>query len=355
MKHPGYILIGALFFLTAGLGPTVLFAADDDEPDSVEPPVVGRPANFSGAVGSFKVETRAAPRSLQAEDPLIFTIRITGTEPLQKLRRPDLRQVPGFARNFAVENAGDRYLPGEQAREFDYRLRPKNAGVKEIPPFPFVSYKPGSIPDYMGYETHVARAIPLTVQPRAAVQPESVQGGSAAPGAPESVYQVATGAEVLRTESALVLPGPLVLAGLLLVPPGLGVAWYLVWQRRNPDAARKARQRHSQAAQHALKRLAGLGRQPADGQAQRTAEVLAGYLRERLDFTAAVPTPPEIATHLGRVGISHPLGQEVAAFFRACDAAEFAPGLTARPDDWIPTATRLLNALEAESWTSQPA
>src|SRR2546423_1024900 len=71
-------------------------SAAADEFSSIVPPVAGRPLNFSGAVGSFDIQTRATPTSLQAEEPLIFTVRIFGTGSLRELARPDLRKLPSF-------------------------------------------------------------------------------------------------------------------------------------------------------------------------------------------------------------------------------------------------------------------
>ena len=52
----------------------------------VEPPVAGRPGNYSGAIGShFRVQMHATPTQLQAEDPLTLTVRISGSGNLQQV------------------------------------------------------------------------------------------------------------------------------------------------------------------------------------------------------------------------------------------------------------------------------
>src|SRR5262249_18410566 len=153
---------------------------------------------FSGAVGSYQVSTRAVPMELQAEDPLILTIRITGSGPLDKIERPDLRRLPRFAEPFAIQNLDERFLKQEGAREFDYRLRPRSALVNQIPAFRFVYFKPGLIPDYRGYQTALAPAIPLHVRPRATVEAADVQGPTIPADVPESVFQLAEGPAVLR-------------------------------------------------------------------------------------------------------------------------------------------------------------
>src|SRR6266852_9353301 len=37
-----------------------------------DPPLAGRPTNFTGAVGNFRISTSATPTRLRAQDPLVF-------------------------------------------------------------------------------------------------------------------------------------------------------------------------------------------------------------------------------------------------------------------------------------------
>src|SRR5438034_11122172 len=107
----------------------------------VEPPVAGRPGNYSGAIGShFRVQMHATPTQLQAEDPLTLTVRISGSGNVQQLQRPDLLRLPRFAQRFHIDNLSDRYLPTEQIREFDYRLRPRSSAVKQVPFWSFIFF-----------------------------------------------------------------------------------------------------------------------------------------------------------------------------------------------------------------------
>jgi hypothetical protein len=308
--------------------------------------MAGRPAHFSGAIGSgYRVAMRAAPTQLQAEDPLILTVSIKGTGNLEEIQRPDLSRWRG---RFHIKDLGDRYLPAAKTREFDYRLRPRTAQVKEIPPLPFVFFDPRIRPPEKGYQTCLAPAIPLSVRPRAVARPSRVETATLASDAPASVYQLVDGAVVLRYDPPFALPGPGALAALLLAPPAFGGLWYLVWQRCYPDAARQSRKRRSRAAQHALKALQRSSKLDAVRQAHQAEAVLAGYMHERLDLLAVEPTPMEVARHLEQAGASTALAEEVARFFAACDAVRFAPGLVERPDHWTATASHLVLALEEE-------
>jgi hypothetical protein len=217
---------------------------------------------------------------------------------------------------------------------------------------PFVFFNPKILAHEKGYQTTLARAIPLTVQSREKMSLGRVEGKSPRIEAPDSVYQLVEGSMVLRHKERFELPGPFELGSLLLGPPVLGGFWYIVWRQRHPDAVSQARKRRSRAAQNALKALHRLGKLDALAQAQQAEAVMSSYLRQRLALLAAEPTPAEVAQCLEQSGSSPALAQEGARFFAACDAARFAPGVMAKGDNWPETATRLILALEEESWPS---
>lgn len=139
-------------------------AADDAD----QPPLKGRPVLFSGIVGAVELQASAAPTELQAESPLVFKLRLKGPPALATLAVPDLHKVKGFDTAFAIRLLAQRWLPQEKTREFEFELRPRNATVATIPPFPFVIY----VPAERGYQTRYTQSIPLhvTSSPATSVQ-----------------------------------------------------------------------------------------------------------------------------------------------------------------------------------------
>jgi hypothetical protein len=141
---------------------------------------------------------RAEPKEVRLGERLTLTIRITGNGNLKQMRRPDLQKLAAFAKRFQITAAGDRYLPRQSAREFDYQLRPLGTAVTEIPPLPFAYYRPGAVPEQVGYETTYAHSIPLLVRERPgslAISLDSVRDLSTAP---SEIYRVNTGDALLR-------------------------------------------------------------------------------------------------------------------------------------------------------------
>jgi hypothetical protein len=340
LRRLALALLGASSFLCGAR------LAADPGAAAARPPAAGRPDDFSQVVGSYRLSSAAAPTELHAEDPLLLTVRITGSGPPDyQPRRRHLRLFPaGLDRDFYVKPLPekDRRLPGEQTWEFAYELRPKQPRVAKVPALRLVYYDPA----YRRYQTSYARAIPLTVKPRPQAQPPA--GEAPALPAPEFLYEIVTGPRVLRREDPA-WPGLPALLMLLVAPPVLCALWYVRWRRRHPDAARLARQRRSRAAEQALQALRG-GAGPG-----RVAGLVAEYLRQRLDLPAEEPTPPEAARHLRRLGFAPALARRAAGLFRACDAARFGPAPAAGGDGLAEGAARLILDLEAEPWSSVPA
>ena len=326
--------------------------AEIEEP-LMEPPVAGRPLGFTGAIGSFKISARAEPTKVVAEEPLILTVRIAGTGDLKSLKRPDLARMAKFAKNFQVENLSERLLTEEKAVEFDYRIRPRNSGVKQIPAVPFVYYRPGFIPASNGYQTTYSSVIPLAVEARSTVTKEDVKAEQTKEmrEPPATLFQVVKGDKVLRRQEGASLPGPAISILAFLLPPALWVGWYVVWLRRLPLAERVARGRRSRAAEMALKHLIVTAKLNGADVGLKVESIVTEFLRGRCDFRSLEPTGQEAAIHLRRLGYSESLTESAGMLFASTSALRFAPGITADSAKLTEAARRFIEDLEAEACT----
>jgi hypothetical protein len=331
--------------------PTFLLLAAGMVRADEDPPVGAGDEDYSGARGRYRIETRARPTRLHAEDPLLLTVRITGSGPAdyppRRLdRRLKLIGLDRLRKDFQVEDlpGKDRH-PDERTWEFVFRLRPRHEGVRKIPKLGFKYYNPA--PQVRNYQTSYAPAIALVVtpRPRATRVEEPLETGNRL----GNKYPLITGAAVLERREVAELPAPWLLALLVVLPPGLCLAWWGLWRHYYPDTARAVTLRRSRAARLALKALRAV-RPAGDGDetAARSADVVAGYLRQRLDFTAAEPTPFEISVRLEQAGVSSALAGRFGDFFRTCDAARFAPGSLDPQVNLKGQAAALVRQLEAE-------
>jgi hypothetical protein len=330
------------FLLVFTLVPTTPVVA---QPANDEPPIAGRPEDFSELVGFYEVSSKVEPREVCVEDPVVLTVRISGSgpRPYQPERRTLRLFPPKLKDDFYVEPLPDRdrVLTEEKAWEFVYRLRPKRLDANKIQSLKLVYYSPAR----KRFQSTYSDAIALAVKPRPVAQapPDAVKGVQP----PERIYELVTGAAVLQRAGRAVLPGHVFLC-LVLVPPVFCALWYIRWRRAQPDHGRLLRQRHSRAGQLALH---ALRQEPPPG-ADQVFAVMTAYLRSRFDFAAAEPTPADARGSLARVGVSKATRQKVSALIESCDAARFAPSLQPEADGLATEAAHVVQALEGEAYTS---
>src|SRR5262249_42581538 len=154
----------------------------------------------------------------------------------------------------------DRHNPAAKTWEFYYSLKPRTPKADRIPALTLNYYDPAVRKD----QTDPSRAIPIRVKMR----PKVIV-------APERMYQLATGPDVLRTADPEV-PWAWIIAGLLIVPAGC-LAGYGVWRHFHPTVAAEAGRRRSRAARQALHALGQLQDEPAGEQVER---VVLRYLHQ---------------------------------------------------------------------------
>ena len=149
---PGRIVIppAQLVYSTA-LSTTSLFSREEShelQTDSVsivavDPPREGRPAEYSGAVGSVRLESRVDSVASRVGDPMLFTVRVAGTGNVKLFPRPTVR-IPWAGLVAADERVS---VDSTSARiggvkEFDWVLTPRIAGEFDVPPVRYGYFDP---------------------------------------------------------------------------------------------------------------------------------------------------------------------------------------------------------------------
>jgi hypothetical protein len=301
-----------------------------DEPDEDMPrlPIIGRPDFFDvedGPIGSFRTPLMlASPTGVQVEAPITLTIRVRAAgKVLRPPKQIRLERFPEITEQFYVEYPDDPVFRrnDDGAWEFNCTLKPRRTDVTAIPSIPFAFFVPELLPPERGYQIHRTASIPITVRPRAVVQPGDVVHGVESQPLPEVAYQIAEGTSVLRYARPAVPAAWYVFGGICLLFPPVGFfIRQIVWPRFSPNAKRKAIVRRTIAAKKAL---SALDRLPAEDDISGAATIVARYLRERFDLGSEEPTPNEVQCGLMAVGYERTATELTGDFFRLCDAARF--------------------------------
>ena len=122
-------------------------------------PTEGRPHDYRGAVGQYQIVTRATPTTVDAGDPITLNIGIRGTGPMELVQAPPLSTLPELTEEFKVPDESLAGFVEDDMKVFSTTIRPRQAGVEEIPPIRFSFFNP----DTKEFETVMSDPIAITV------------------------------------------------------------------------------------------------------------------------------------------------------------------------------------------------
>lgn len=123
-------------------------------------PAEGRPADFSGIIGPFKMSTNATPKVLHAGDPLTLNIEMTDHPFIETLEVDPLENNKLIESYFAVNSV--QALPDltEKSLKFSKSIRPLSPDTKQIPALKISYFNPQT----KKYDVVETEPIALTVK-----------------------------------------------------------------------------------------------------------------------------------------------------------------------------------------------
>lgn len=211
-------------------------------------PEEGKPAGFSGAVGSFDLQVSAQPLDVHPGDPITLSMRVSGDGNFDRVMMPSIPKDSPF-RLFGEPIR----KPEENAVLFEQVISPRNAEPKLIPgvSFSFFDTKSGT------YRTIDSAPIPvsITATSNSTAQVFAAKDSVVLP-PPETPF--ATESDVQRIESAIQSVWQKIRPWLWTLPAAL-VLWLVTFtgrklhHRRRKDTARLRRQKAPKAARKALR------------------------------------------------------------------------------------------------------
>jgi hypothetical protein len=316
-------------------------------------PAEGKPAGFSGLIGTYGISASARDKEANVGDPVPLTVKITGPEPMEGVAPPDLAELPGFE-NFKLAPEGwqeDERATTTGHRAFTTTVRPRTDAVTEIPPVALSFFDPST----GKYSTARSSAIPLKVNPTrevtsadaigaprppvaaAALEPKPGKPMERGPGGIAANYEdesalVNQGVSVIEIAGHPL--GALVLAG----PPAVCLAVSLARGRRTSASPGARRARAFRRASRRLRRAA-------------SHEDVAGALRSYIGGAFGVE-PSAVTSADARAllnGKGSALGQQIERLLAECECARFAgAGSTATALELRSQAATLLPELHRD-------
>ncbi len=291
------------------------------------PPEEGKPDDFAGAVGKYRMDVTAKPTRVEQGKPVTLAISISGT-PIEGIAGPDLARHAEIASRFDYtkdELVGDI----ERGRKvFRRAIFPKQAGEQTIPPISWSYFHP----QQERYVTLTSKPVILQVDPPSGGSKAiALDGGEV--GANGTSLTVLTGgispnfvgADLVLADQSFVFTRSWTAS--LAAPPVLWLLITLTARRRarlRGDVSLARRRRASRRARASLSHALGMG-QP-DQQWSALADAVKDYLSDRFNLPPGELTPQEARILLVERGADNDTANQVADFLDLCNAARYAPG-----------------------------
>ena len=292
----------------------------------VTPLPPGRPDPFSGMVGSLRVDASLDRDSVDANEAVTLTVRMSGEGNVRTIPQPELG-LPADFEVFPPEvservsmNAGG--LSG--TKTFEYVVIPRAPGNREVPSIDIAYFDRAA----GAYRTASSGVIPLLVSGEVLEGPAALSRGGVSQ-LREDIRFIRLGTLELRRSSSTPLLGGLGFWLLFLLP--MAAIAGAVALRRHQDllAGDVAYARGRKAGKVARKRLAEARRlMETDDPRVFYAEVaraLRGLISDRLNLAEAGLQMTDVDGALARRAVNDEVRDDVRSCLEHCDRQRFAP------------------------------
>lgn len=298
-------------------------------------PTANKPADFSGAVGQYKMEVSLSRQSVKANESVSLNIQISGLGNVKLVEVPT-PELPSALEAFdpkISDKVRETAKGMEGSKAYEYLLIPRYKGVYKIPPIRFSFFDP------------VAER--YQVLESAALEVEVTDGPAAIAGAPGSnggmpkqekervefigkdILFIKTQPGQLRNARKPLLEQP-IFKVLLAIPFALmllGFLGFLVAQRRNNDSAAVA----SRAASKAVKQRLGTAQQALQQNQvapfyQALSHALWAYFEARLQLPKSQHTQEALLEKLTALQVAPAERNHLRDLLRRCEQAQYGLG-----------------------------
>src|ERR1043165_5391130 len=111
-----------------------------------ELPETGKPADFAGAVGNYKFETTMSGKTAKTDEPITYSLKISGTGNLKFVDAPAIKFPPEFEvyDPKTKENITNNAEGMTGTKQYDYLMIPRQPGEYKIESKSFSYFEPAS-------------------------------------------------------------------------------------------------------------------------------------------------------------------------------------------------------------------
>lgn len=297
----------------------------------VKPLPSGKPASFSGAVGSFTMSASINSDRVKANEAITIKVKISGNGNLKLIKNPEVHFPNDFdVYDPKVENDIRTTAAGVSGtKTIEYMAIPRYAGDFEIPAISFSYFDPKA----GTYKTLTSEAYRLHVE-------KGAEGEGTGPvvsnfSNKESVKYLGQDIRYLRIKDVHFVSKEDIFFGSFmyfmcyLVPALLFIVFFFIYRKQVKENANIALVRTKKANKIAVKRLKNAGRLMKENKKEEfydeVLRALWGYLSDKLNIPQANLTKDNVETELISYGVDESLINEFMDILNTCEFARYAP------------------------------
>jgi len=292
-------------------------------------PEIGRPDNFSGTVGNYRLNVSVDKTGVEVGQPVTLKAKISGTGNIKSVGRPVIQELPDFRTysSGSSENVSKKDYKVQGVKTYEEVLIPRKAGKYTIPPIEFSFFDPRA----KSYKTLKSEPILLTILPPSQASPvEMAQLSKQEIGrAVKDIRYIKLSTSELEDQGDHLYKKPVFLLLQLIPLLAFAISWRYqkVREKFNSDVE-YARQRR--AHKSAKKRLKGARKLISEESSKEfyseVAKAMLQYVGDKLNLPAYGLTKDQIEGKLSERGVKKEKIDNLVKFLDFCDFARFAPG-----------------------------
>ncbi len=314
---------------------------------NVKPLPSGKPASFSGAVGTFSMSSNISTNNLKTNEAVTVKVTISGSGNLKLVKNPEVQ----FPNDFEiydpkVDISSKTTTSGVSGtKTIEYMAIPRYAGDFEIPAIEF---------SYFDVKTNSYRTIKSEPYQLHVEKGEGNEGDAPVVANfstnKENVKFLGKDIRYLKTDGFHFSPkGKDLFVGSLsyilwyLVPLLLFIIFSVLYRKQIKENADVARVRTKKANKIAVKRLKNAGKLMKENKKEEfydeVLRALWGYLSDKLNIPQAELTKDNVEAELTKYGVDEILMKEFMDILNTCEFARYAPSQASDAMDKLYTLT----------------
>jgi len=291
-------------------------------------PEGGKPADFNGAVGQFRISANVDKKECKTGDAVTLTVDISGTGNIKTISEPLLKGLDNFKKYETVSsfNLSKENYRVRGSKSYKTVIVPRVSGNQEIPPVRFSYFDPAQ----NAYRTVSSSPVSLKVSP-----------GPTVPGTGEGMIRGAEGIKLgkkdiryIKTASRLNDKGSLIYKnGMFLffqVIPVLGLLVLYAYSRHSEKMGKDIRYARRRRAAGMLKKRLSAARKLLSTKTTKEfyaalSEAVTKYIGDKLNISVTGLVLEQIGEELKRKKADEEIIDEVRRLLSSSDFARFAP------------------------------